>query len=194
MPRRSRSRSPISSSSRRRSSRRSPSPSPPRKHSSASRMRSDQIGEKSALQRIQVSGGEGGGGARSGVSTHKDKEKKVPKEIRQLQDRVRKDLLEDDGDVERKFLALGSLTRSEQGYIFKGAEFEDVSPKELRKIQIDIRRSIPAHRISNSTIKRRITDPADVVMPRNKSETRPLFVWVRPCPELPVGQSRFLYH
>ncbi len=65
--------------------------------------------------------------------------------------------------------AKGSKTRGPGGkYIFGGPEFGLVDVKEQKKIQIDIRRNIPAHKISDSPIRRNIQDPSKVAVSRRK--------------------------
>ena len=71
----------------------------------------------------------------------------------------------------RNYPAQGSKTKAgETGKeIFKGREFGDIDPKELKRIQIDIKRSIPSHRVSTSPIRRRVVNPKTVVISRRKA-------------------------
>merc|ERR1719186_20573 len=60
--------------------------------------------------------------------------------------------------------------------IFGGPEHEPVDPKELRKIQIEIRRNIPDDKISDKAIIRGIVNPDDVEVYRKKGEgAKPIF-------------------
>jgi hypothetical protein len=77
---------------------------------------------------------------------------------------------EEEGGGEKTYPAAGSRTRSDHGAIFGGAEFGRIEVKEQKKIQIDIRRSIPAHRISSSPIRRAVEDPSRVVVSRRAGE------------------------
>ena len=75
-----------------------------------------------------------------------------------------------------RFAALGSRTKDDRGQIFAGPEFGEIDAKEQRKIQIDIRRNIPSHRISQSPIRRSIHDANSIVISRGKEEGyRPIF-------------------
>lgn len=78
----------------------------------------------------------------------------------------------------RNYPAQGSKTKAgETGKeIFKGRELGDIDSKELKRIQIDIKRSIPSHRVSTSPIRRRVVNPKTVVISRRKPEgKRPIF-------------------
>ena len=70
----------------------------------------------------------------------------------------------------RSYPAQGSKTKAGATgkEIFKGREFGDIDPKELKRIQIDIKRSIPSHRVSTSPIRRRVVNPKTVVISRRK--------------------------
>ena len=70
----------------------------------------------------------------------------------------------------RSYPAQGSKTKAGATgkEIFKGREFGDIDPKELKRIQIDIKRSIPSHRVSTSPIRRRVLNPKTVVVSRRK--------------------------
>ena len=74
----------------------------------------------------------------------------------------------------RSYPAQGSKTKAGATgkEIFKGREFGDIDPKELKRIQIDIKRSIPSHRVSTSPIRRRVLNPKTVVVSRR--QVRPL--------------------
>lgn len=70
---------------------------------------------------------------------------------------------------ESAYPAQGSKTKGPNGKrIFQGAEENNIEVKELRKIQIDIRRSIPEHRVSKSPIRREINQPEKVTFSRRK--------------------------
>ena len=70
----------------------------------------------------------------------------------------------------RCYPAQGSKTKAgDTGKeIFQGRELGDIDSKELKRIQIDIKRSIPSHRVSNSPIRRRVVNPKTVVLSRRK--------------------------
>ncbi|TRY72269.1 hypothetical protein TCAL_03389 [Tigriopus californicus] len=75
-----------------------------------------------------------------------------------------------------QYRALGSKTRAEHGLIFGSSEFGPVEAKEQRKIQIDIRRNIPSHRISTSPVRRKLTRPESLRIPRRPDEGgKPIF-------------------
>jgi hypothetical protein len=72
----------------------------------------------------------------------------------------------------RSYPAQGSRTKAGSAGkdIFTGREYDIVDSKELRKIQIDIRRSIPNARVSTSPIRRRLTEAKTVFVSRAKGE------------------------
>ena len=74
------------------------------------------------------------------------------------------------GSGGRSHPARGARTKCDGRNIFAGAEFGRIDAKEQRKIQIDIRRSIPAHKISSSPIRRGVEDPATVRVARRKGQ------------------------
>ena len=74
------------------------------------------------------------------------------------------------GSSGRSHPARGARTKCDGRNIFAGAEFGRIDAKEQRKIQIDIRRSIPAHKISSSPIRRGVEDPATVRVARRKGQ------------------------
>ena len=56
------------------------------------------------------------------------------------------------------------------GTRFNSQEYETPSTKELRKIQIEIRRTIPRDRISTSPVRRSLRNPATVIFSRRPDE------------------------
>merc|ERR1712018_532378 len=73
---------------------------------------------------------------------------------------------------------------------YNSQEFETPAHKELRKIQIEIRRTIPRDRISTSPVRRSLRDPSTVVFTRGSEEgIRPIFDrdeikhWIPDVPE-----------
>ena len=76
------------------------------------------------------------------------------------------------------------------GACFNSQEYEAPSNKELVKIQIEIRRTIPRDRISTSPVRRSLRDPATVVFSRRPDEgTKAIFDrdeikhWIPDVPE-----------
>jgi len=54
--------------------------------------------------------------------------------------------------------------------VFRGPEMDQIDSRELKKIQIDIRRSIPEHKIRDIPVVRSLVDPLKLVIPRRSSE------------------------
>lgn len=65
-----------------------------------------------------------------------------------------------------------SSRRSKLGVVLQGPDFGQIDPKELKKIQIDIRRSIPSHRISGSPVRHDIRDPSRISFSRRPGKKR----------------------
>ncbi len=69
---------------------------------------------------------------------------------------------------------------------FEANEEDLPSGKSQKKIQIEIKRNIARHRISDSPVRRSIRDPNTVVIPRPKDEGRKrLFEFLQAHPHLP---------
>lgn len=135
--------------------RRASSPSPAALHRRPAA--SAELGYRSALERGDL--------ASPRVQIRRNVSPGLLKRRTHYQAMFRKDL----ESMERgKFRALGSQTRAENGLIFGGSEFGQVEVKEQRKIQIDIRRNIPSHRISTSPVRRELVRPETLRIPRRK--------------------------
>jgi len=54
--------------------------------------------------------------------------------------------------------------------VFRGPEMDKIDTRELKKIQIDIRRSIAEHKIRDGPVFRNLTDPTKLIIPRRSDE------------------------
>lgn len=80
------------------------------------------------------------------------------------------------GNVPGKILRGSKLTSRNNEPDFKGAEEDLPRSKEQKKIQIEIRRSIPSNRASNSPVRRSIRNPSTVYISRSHHEGKnPIF-------------------
>ena len=74
------------------------------------------------------------------------------------------------------YCPLFQLTSRNNEPDFKGAEEDLPRSKEQKKIQIEIRRSIPSNRASNSPVRRSIRNPSTVYISRSHHEGKnPIF-------------------
>jgi len=54
--------------------------------------------------------------------------------------------------------------------VFRGPEMDKIDSRELKKIQIDIRRNIPEHKIRDVPVMRGLLDPLKLMIPRRSNE------------------------
>jgi len=74
--------------------------------------------------------------------------------------------------AEDKDMAVSNTSTGMSGdwAVFRGPEMDKIDSRELKKIQIDIRRNIAAHKIRDEPVVRALQDPLKLVIPRRGSE------------------------
>ena len=87
--------------------------------------------------------------------------------------RYKEPLLQEDCDMTASNTSTGV---SKDWVVFRGPEEGEIDTKDLKRIQIDIRRNIPENKIKDGPVTRELGDPLRFVLPRHHSEGAvPLF-------------------